>query len=137
MMNEGMDRLQALQTKFRTGEKEIAKLKRDIEQKTKILNGRQSELNVQKRANAARRDQLDELVPKVEAARLQVQELERSIEEIKSSQHAQFTELTKAEREVVNEEQRLLNGMKIFSQDVQQLCESQLVSRIELRKSLS
>jgi len=131
-----MDKLQALQNKFRSGEKEIAQLKRDIEQKTKILQGKQSELNVQKRANAVRRDQIDELDPKVEAARLQVMGLQKNFEEIKESQRAQFSELSHAEQEVINEEQQLFIYTKSFSQKVQQLCESQIVDRNKLRKSI-
>lgn len=131
-----MDRLQALQTKFRNGEKEIQALKRELEKKTRSLQIKLSELNVQKKANTARRDSLDELQPQVAAFELQIRELERNIEESKEAQHAQFAELSTAEQEVVDEERQLFSGMKSFSQKVERLLEPQLAARNELRKTL-
>ncbi len=134
--SEGVDRLQALATCFRAGEKEIQQLKVSINDKVKMLDCRVAEITVQKRANASRRELLEELEPKSEAARLQVQDLERMIEESKCSQNAQFSQLSEAEQIVINIEHDIQVGMKEFTGKVSDFATKMLAARDLLRSNL-
>ena len=130
------NRLQALTNSFHNSEQEIKKKKNEVIIATQTLLNKQEELANYRKANVARKEKLDNLVPQVSATRLQIEELERSIKSNKDLQQAQYSELAKATQVVTETELELQKSMREHVVEIMSLVDAHLQKRAETRAIL-